>query len=329
MLMVVSCFALQGQVISVSDGDTLTIRTRNHETVKIRLRGIDAPEHDQAYGKQATHALESKLRHRTITIKVHELDDYGRTVGDVYLGAPVATPLDPRQRLVTTKYNPARTWTAENSVGIGGAYLCVYGMEGPGGYQFVGRTLQMWNRYRKTAAFEQPWLLRFFDQIRFYPVSTEELHQIRQDFPLGKYPLRVEDSTFSLAEYRSYLSSHEDAIATFQQQREDAFADELERWKASGQLNFQQQHPVAEEAVEALLPAGTTSADSPVSGSVWQVLVAEEQQVAAGEPLMILESMKMEIEVFAPHAGRVKRLLKRQGQSVTAGQALLWLEQSQ
>ena len=64
-------------------------------------------------------------------------------LGDVYLGAPVATPIDPRHRLVTTKYNPARTWTAENSVGIGGAYLCVYGMEGPGGYQFVGRTVQM------------------------------------------------------------------------------------------------------------------------------------------------------------------------------------------
>ena len=53
-------------------------------------------------------------------------------LGDVYLGAPVATPLDPRQRLVTTKYNPARTWTPENAVGIGGAYMCVYGMEGPG-----------------------------------------------------------------------------------------------------------------------------------------------------------------------------------------------------
>ena len=66
-------------------------------------------------------------------------------LGDVYLGAPVATPLDPRHRLVTTKYNPARTWTPENAVGIGGAYLCVYGMEGPGGYQFVGRTIQMWN----------------------------------------------------------------------------------------------------------------------------------------------------------------------------------------
>ena len=62
-------------------------------------------------------------------------------LGDVYLGAPVATPLDPRHRLVTTKYNPARTWTPENAVGIGGAYLCIYGMEGPGGYQFVGRTV--------------------------------------------------------------------------------------------------------------------------------------------------------------------------------------------
>ncbi len=100
------------------------------------------------------------------------LDEVQRTVfdasylvmglGDVYLGAPVATPLDPRHRLVTTEYNPARTWTAENSVGIGGAYMCVYGMEGPGGYQFVGRTLQMWNRYREVAAFEgKPWLLRF------------------------------------------------------------------------------------------------------------------------------------------------------------------------
>ncbi|MGE0337592.1 MAG: urea carboxylase, partial [Gammaproteobacteria bacterium] len=101
-------------------------------------------------------------------------------LGDVYLGAPVATPLDPRHRLVTTKYNPARTWTPENAVGIGGAYLCVYGMEGPGGYQFVGRTLQMWNRHRRTDAFAQPWLLRFFDRIRFHPVSADELAVIRR-----------------------------------------------------------------------------------------------------------------------------------------------------
>ena len=94
-------------------------------------------------------------------------------LGDVYLGAPVAVPVDPRHRLVTTKYNPARTWTPENAVGIGGAYLCIYGMEGPGGYQFVGRTVPVWSTYgraRHTTA-DEPWLLRCFDRIRWYPVE--------------------------------------------------------------------------------------------------------------------------------------------------------------
>ena len=119
-------------------------------------------------------------------------------LGDVYLGAPVATPLDPRHRLVTTKYNPARTWTPENAVGIGGSYLCVYGMEGPGGYQFVGRTVQMWNRFGRGGDFERPWLLRFFDQIRFYPVSEQELLELREAFPRGGFRLKVEETRFSL-----------------------------------------------------------------------------------------------------------------------------------
>src|SRR6266481_2934127 len=119
-------------------------------------------------------------------------------LGDVYLGAPVTTPLDPRHRLVTTKYNPARTWTPENAVGIGGAYLCVYGMEGPGGYQFVGRTCQMWNRFHQTRDFTagHPWLLRFFDQIRFHSVSERELLQFRAEFPRGRVALDIEPTTF-------------------------------------------------------------------------------------------------------------------------------------
>ncbi|NIB40690.1 urea carboxylase [Pseudomaricurvus alkylphenolicus] len=246
-------------------------------------------------------------------------------LGDVYLGAPVATPLDPRQRLVTTKYNPARTWTAENSVGIGGAYMCVYGMEGPGGYQFVGRTLQMWNRYRQTEAFSKPWLLRFFDQIRFYPVSPEELETIRRDFPLGKYPLKIEETEFNLADYNDFLQREADSIAAFERQRETAFAEELADWKAKGLLTYQQDEGEASEAPELTLPEGITGVDSPVSGSVWEILVEPGQQVEAGEPLMILESMKMEIEVHASCAGRIDNILKDKGQAVTAGQSLMWL----
>ena len=102
--------------------------------------------------------------------------------------------------------------SSENAVGIGGSYLCVYGMEGPGGYQFVGRTLQMWNRWRRTTEFEQPWLLRFFDQIRFFPVDEQELLEIREQFPRGAYRLRIEESTFRLDDYNRFLADNRDSI---------------------------------------------------------------------------------------------------------------------
>ena len=69
-----------------------------------------------------------------------------------------STPATAWSRPSTTR--PARG-RAENSVGIGGAYLCIYGMEGPGGYQFVGRTVQVWNRRPAAARTStEPWLLR-------------------------------------------------------------------------------------------------------------------------------------------------------------------------
>jgi urea carboxylase len=159
-------------------------------------------------------------------------------LGDVYLGAPVATPLDPRHRLVTTKYNPARTWTPENAVGIGGAYLCVYGMEGPGGYQFVGRTVQVYNRFRITREFEPgtPWLLRPFDQIQFHPVSAEELLDLRARFPHGKYEVRIEHGTFRLGDYERFLAEHALGIQIFKARQQAAFEAERARWRNHGQL---------------------------------------------------------------------------------------------
>ncbi|MEW8498113.1 MAG: carboxyltransferase domain-containing protein, partial [Candidatus Thiodiazotropha taylori] len=248
-------------------------------------------------------------------------------LGDVYLGAPVATPVDPRHRLVTTKYNPARTWTAENSVGIGGSYLCVYGMEGPGGYQFVGRTLQMWNRYKQTAAFEKPWLLRFFDQIRFYEVSQDELATIRKDFPQGRYPIKIEESQFSLTEYQAFIDSQQDEIEAFRKQRQQAFEDELAQWHADGQFNFEVNEQT-EEKTERSWPEESLVIDSPISGSVWQTEVEVGQQVKAGDCLMILESMKMEIPVYASADSKVTHLLLENGQRVGAGQALVVLQEA-
>ncbi|MDO9134298.1 5-oxoprolinase/urea amidolyase family protein [Hydrogenophaga sp.] len=251
-------------------------------------------------------------------------------LGDVYLGAPVATPLDPRHRLVTTKYNPARTWTPENAVGIGGAYLCVYGMEGPGGYQFVGRTLQMWNRWRHGTPgsdFEQPWLLRFFDQIQFEAVSEEELKTIRANFPHGGYALRTEDGTFSLKDYRRFLADNAASIGAFKATQQAAFEAERERWVAAGQNDFTSDEAAASAGVadEVDLPEGGRMLATSVPGNVWKVSVSVGQQVQAGDVLLVIESMKMEFNLLAPANATVHSLMCAQGGAVSAGQNVLVL----
>ncbi|HEX7812039.1 MAG TPA: urea carboxylase, partial [Burkholderiales bacterium] len=251
-------------------------------------------------------------------------------LGDVYLGAPVATPMDPRHRLVTTKYNPARTWTPENAVGIGGAYLCVYGMEGPGGYQFVGRTLQMWNRYKQTDAFigGKPWLLRFFDQIRFYPVGERELLKIREDFPLGRYPLRIEETAFSLRDYNGFLEKNAASIAAFKAKQQAAFEAERERWRAAGQADYSAEEADADAAADVVgaLPANGRAVASQLAGNVWKIPVKPGDRVAEGDALVIVESMKMEFPIAAPCAGRVLQVFCREGSQVSAGQDLIVLE---
>ena len=245
-------------------------------------------------------------------------------LGDVYLGAPVSTPIDPRHRLVTTKYNPARTWTAENSVGIGGAYMCVYGMEGPGGYQFIGRTLQMWNKYQKDPDIEKPWLLRFFDQIRFYEVSSAELQTIRREYPKGRYPVKIEETQFSLGDYQQFLENQEMDINAFREQRENAFADELADWHAKDQFNFVEEEALLDSSVNAQTwPEDSIVIESPVSGSVWKTMVSEGQVVKEGDCLLIMESMKMEISISASVDGRVSHQLFSEGQRVNVGQALI------
>ena len=250
-------------------------------------------------------------------------------LGDVYLGAPVATPVDPRHRLVTTKYNPARTWTPENAVGIGGAYMCIYGMEGPGGYQFVGRTVQVWNTHRQTANFRdgKPWLLRFFDQIRFFPVSARELAEARDAFPYGGYELKTEESVFRLSDYRRFLAENAESIANFKSRQQAAFDAERQRWRDLGLADY-----VSDDAASGApedsttLPPGHAAVESPIPGNVWKVLAEPGQTVEAGQVVAILESMKMEMEVRTPSAGTVREVLCQTGKTVQAGQRLLVIE---
>jgi urea carboxylase len=252
-------------------------------------------------------------------------------LGDVYLGAPVATPVDPRHRLVTTKYNPARTWTPPNVVGIGGAYLCIYGMEGPGGYQLFGRTIQVWNTYRQTRDFTdgKPWLLRFFDQIRFFPVSHEELTEWRREFPLGRRELQIDTETFRLKDYRAFLAANEADIAAFQARRQAAFDEERAAWERNGEfarveaLSADDAAPAATAQVVA--PEGSELVEAPLGGSLWKMLVKPGDRVEKGAVIAVIEAMKAECDVNSPAGGVVTGVYARENQAIAPGAALIAL----
>ena len=246
-------------------------------------------------------------------------------LGDVYLGAPCAVPVDPRHRLLTSKYNPARTYTAEGTVGIGGVYMCIYGMDSPGGYQLVGRTLPIWNKFLKNKQFTDgaPWLLRFFDQVRFYPVSEAELDEQREAFRHGKLSLRIEEESFSLAEHEQFLADNAQSIANFKARQQLAFVEEVARW----QSEEQQLAELAENLMECEpLVEGEHAVEADISGNIWKLLVEPGQNVKAGEPLLIVEAMKMEFAVHAPFDGVVQSIKCRAGRPVQAGEPLLYLK---
>jgi urea carboxylase len=267
------------------------------------------------------------------------VDDVYRTVfdadylvmglGDVYLGAPVATPLDPRHRLVTTKYNPARTWTPENAVGIGGAYLCIYGMEGPGGYQFVGRTVPVWSTHVQRGAFEPgtPWLLRFFDVIKWYPVGADELLDLRADAKAGRLDLRIDPGRFALADHERFLADNAGSIADFRAGQAAAFSGERDAWEAAGEFDRRETEPAAPVPDGVVVPDGSEGVGAPFVGTVFRVDVRPGDVVVEGQTLLALEAMKMEAPVVATVSGRVSAVTVTPGDQVGPGQVLVVVEQ--
>jgi biotin carboxyl carrier protein len=71
---------------------------------------------------------------------------------------------------------------------------------------------------------------------------------------------------------------------------------------------------------------GAGSLSSPMPGQVQKLLVAEGDTVEAGQPLLVVEAMKMQLEIKAPEAGRVRRLRVREGEQVMEGVPLAEME---
>jgi endonuclease YncB( thermonuclease family) len=71
-------------VVRVIEGDTIEV-LRDHHYEHFRLNGIDCPEKGQAFGILAEHVASDLVFRKEVTLKIHGLDEYGRTVGDVIL----------------------------------------------------------------------------------------------------------------------------------------------------------------------------------------------------------------------------------------------------
>ena len=76
---------LNGRVVRVADGDTITVLDATNTQHRIRLEGIDAPESHQAFGTQSRKSLSEMVFGKDVTIVYEKTDQYGRLVGKILL----------------------------------------------------------------------------------------------------------------------------------------------------------------------------------------------------------------------------------------------------
>lgn len=77
---------IEGRVVGVHDGDTITILTPEKTQLKIRLEGIDAPELKQSFGQSSKTALSGIAFGKVVSVRSHGTDRYNRTIGRVTCG---------------------------------------------------------------------------------------------------------------------------------------------------------------------------------------------------------------------------------------------------
>jgi len=83
------CFGFSGEVVNISDGDTITVLSDNNKLLTIRLYGIDSPEKAQAFGQKARKFTKKMVSEKIVLIEKVDKDRYGRTVGIVKINGTI------------------------------------------------------------------------------------------------------------------------------------------------------------------------------------------------------------------------------------------------
>ncbi|CAI5757946.1 unnamed protein product [Candida verbasci] len=245
-------------------------------------------------------------------------------LGDVFLGAPCAVPLDPRHRFLGTKYNPSRTYTPNGTVGIGGNYMCIYTMESPGGYQLVGRTLPIWDKLTLSKHSNKPWLLSPFDQIEFYPVSESEIDSMSEEMQAGKFDVEIIDSVFDHGKYLEWVQENSESIEQFKQSQGGEKLEEFNKLIQVSNSELEKNGSTKED--DTKFNEDAIMVYSEFSGRFWKSLVEVGDIVEKNHPLIVVEAMKTEMVVNAQEKGKVVKVYHKNSDMIDAGDLVVVLE---
>ncbi|MCO5549796.1 hypothetical protein L7F22_003270 [Adiantum nelumboides] len=228
------------------------------------------------------------------------------TVGNgFFLGTPILFARDRRKRLRCQKYNPTRLQTPEGAFGWGGCMGAVYGVESPGGYQLVGRTLPFWNTFGTAKGF------------------TSER-------PCGQWTWDVNEAIFDVGEQarfdkkvakeaEEYERKQAIAIAQCEEEEAKSFA----QWRAEEDAILEKKKAAEKNGVPSNNewqsdPEVTIKLIAPLTASVWKPAIIEKKY-DEGDSVAILEAMKTEIPIKAPEPLVVKYVVAPEGESVQPG----------
>jgi urea carboxylase len=261
--------------------------------------------------------------------KIYLTGTFMAVVVGFFCGNTVSLPVDPLQRLSSPKQNPSRVFTPEGTVSWGGSCMSIYPVDSPGGYQMTGRTVPCFDQFgfKKGFTAERPWLFQDFDLLTYYQVSEEELDMKLGKFRSGLYDFEYEEVEFDMAQHNTMLESTKEEVkkrrekqAIAQDEMVKAENESLARWREE-----KSKVQVDEGTVEKLLedPA-IMSIEAPVDANVWKIETNEGDEVKAGQVIVILEAMKLEISVCAPEdvlkGSKVEQMLARTGETIRAGE---------
>ncbi len=125
---------------------------------------------------------------------------------------------------------------------------------------------------------------------------------------------------FDFAAHRRFLAEQADSIAAFQARQKTAFDAEVALWKTE---DVAAEPPAAEPEAETVLRDGERLVSADMCGNIWKIPVQVGQSVSAGDTLVVVEAMKMELSVIAPASGTVSAIRCVPGKPVNAGDPLV------